>query len=422
MNVSVSQAAPATVTNTAVIGGGGEANLLNDMATDVANVVSSANLAVTDSAAPNPVAAGANITYTQVVTNNGPSAADNATLVTAVPANTTFVSLVAPAGWSCLTPGGGTTGSVVCSNANMAALTSGTFTVVVKVNSGTANGTVITDSVSVGSSAIDPVSSNNTATATTVVGTTGPNLSVTNVASPNPVLAGSNITYTQVVTNTGSSAATNGTFTESTPANTTFVSITPPAGWTCTLFPVSPCTNPSVAAGSSGTFTVVYKVNALVAAGTVITDTVTVNATNQSFGANSATAQDVVASAAQADLALKTAAAPPTVLAGNDITYTQAITNNGPAAATSVSFTEATPPNTTYQSVAAPAGWTCTTPAVGTAGNVVCTNPSLAVGAEADIVVVVNVPASVVAASITASSTVTATTTRILAPRTTAPA
>ncbi len=102
LNVSVSQAAPATVTNTAVVGGGGEANLLNDIATDTANVVSSADMSVTDAGSPNPVAAGANITYTQVVTNNGPSAADNATVVAAIPANTTLVSMAAPAGWSCL--------------------------------------------------------------------------------------------------------------------------------------------------------------------------------------------------------------------------------------------------------------------------------------------------------------------------------
>ncbi len=70
------------MTNTALVTGGGEANLLNDTATDIASVVSTADLSVTDSASPNPVAAGSNITYTQVVTNNGPSAADNATFVT----------------------------------------------------------------------------------------------------------------------------------------------------------------------------------------------------------------------------------------------------------------------------------------------------------------------------------------------------
>ena len=261
INANVIQSAPVTVINTAVVGGGGDANLLNDTATDTANVVSSADMSVTDAGAPNPVTAGSNITYTQVVTNNGPSAADNATVVEKIPANTTFVSLISPAGWSCLKPLVGGTGNIVCSNATLPASTSGTFTLVVKVNNGTANGTVITGTVSVSSSAIDPVSTNNTATVTTIVGTTGPNLSVTNVASPNPVQAGNNITYTQVVKNTGSSAATTGTFTEATPATTTFVSITPPAGWSCAGFPPT-CTNPSVGAGVSGTFSVVYKVGA----------------------------------------------------------------------------------------------------------------------------------------------------------------
>ena len=411
VNASVSPAAPATVTNTAVVGGGNEANLLNDIAIDTANVVSSADMSVTDVGTPNPVAAGANITYTQVVTNNGPSAADNASLVFSVPANTILISIVAPAGWSCPNNGTLTTGNVVCSNSNMPGLTSATFTVVVKVNNGTANGTVITETASVGSSATDPNLANNSATVTTLVGATGPNLSVTNVGSPVPVLAGNNITYTQVVTNTGTTAVTNGSFSETIApaANMTFVSVTPPAGWTCAGFPAVPCSNPSVGAGVSGTFTVIYKVNAGTASGTAIADTATVNATNQSYGANSATANDIVATAAQADLVLTTAGSPPLVLAGNDITYTQTVTNNGPAAATTANFTEATPPNTTFQSVLAPPGWTCTTPAIGATGNVTCTNPTFASGASANIVVVVNVAPTVVAPTITATSTLSAT-------------
>ena len=242
VNVNVSQSAPATITNTGVIGGGGDVSPLNDTGTDVASVGSNADLSVTDAASPDPVAAGGNITYTQIVTNSGPSAADNATVVTTIPANTTFVSIAAPVGWSCVTPAIGGTGNVVCTNVNMAGLTAATFSLVTKVNAGTANGTVITQTVSANSSAIDSNSANNTATATTVVGTTAPNLMVTNVAAPNPVQVGNNITYTQVVTNTGTTAATTATFTEATPANTTFLSITPPAGWSCAGFPPA-CTN-----------------------------------------------------------------------------------------------------------------------------------------------------------------------------------
>jgi uncharacterized repeat protein (TIGR01451 family) len=404
VNATVSQSAPATLTNTAVVGGGGEVNLANDTATDVASVVSSADISVTDAASPNPVAAGANITYTQVVTNNGPSAADNATVVAAVPTNTTFVSIAAPSGWSCLGPAVGSTGTVVCTISSMLASTAANFTLIVKVNSGVANGTVIADSVSANSSVSDPNSANNTATANVVVGTTSPNLTVSNVASPNPVQAGNNITYTQVVTNTGTTAATGATFTESTPVNTTFVSITPPAGWTCLTPPPLACSDPSVAGGAIGTFTVVYKVNAGTASGTVISDTVTVNASNQSFGSSSALATDVVAGAAQAALVLSTAATPASVFAGNDITYTQTVTNNGPAAASAVSFSEPIPTNTTFVSVLAPAGWTCTITA-----SVTCTDASLAVGSSADIIVVVNVAPSVVASTITANSSVSAT-------------
>src|SRR6202020_1701445 len=261
--------------------------------------------------------------------------------------------------------------------------------------------------LSANSSTADPNSLNNSASVATVVGTTAPDLTVTNADSPNPVQVGNNITYTQVVTNTGATAATGATFSESTPANTTFVSITPPAGggWTCTGFPPL-CTNPSVAAGATGTFTVIYKVTG----GTSILDTVTVNASNQAFGANSATVSDVVGTSTQADLALTTSATPSAVYAGNNITYLQSITNNGPAASTGVIFTEATPTNTTFQSVLAPAGWTCTSPAVGGTGTVTCNDPTLAASTSADIVVVLNVPPSVTAASITSASSVTATT------------
>ena len=406
ITANVAQSASATVTNTAMVSGGGEINLANDTATDVATVVSSADMSVTDVGSPNPVTAGNDITYTQVVTNNGPSAADNATMIATVPANTTFASIAAPVGWTCITPGVGQTGNVVCTDLNMAGSTSATFTMAVKVDAGTANGTVISASTAVSSSANDPVSTNNTATVNTIVGTTaGAELTVSNVASPNPVLAGSNITYTQVVTNTGTVAATGpATFLETTPTNTTFVSITPPAGWVCAGFPPV-CTNTSVAAGSSGTFTVVYKVNAGTASGTIITDTATVNATNQAFGSNSATATDVVGTAIQADLALSTAATPSTVLAGNDITYTETVTNNGPGTASGATFTEAIPTNTTFSSVSAPVGWTCTVTT-----SVTCSDPSLAAGSSADILVVVNVAPSVVAASITASSSVSATT------------
>ena len=417
VNATISQSAPGTVANTATVSGGGEINLANDSFTDVALVSSVADLVMANAGAPNPVLAGANITYTQTVTNNGPSDATSVTLVENIPTNTTLQSIVAPAGWVCTYPG--PTGTIVCSIADLPPAAPSILTIVVQVNNGTANGTVITDTASVSSAIADPNATNNSATVNTIVGTTAQaDLSVSNAASPNPVIPGNNITYTQVVTNTGAAAATTATYFDTVPANTTFQAFTFPAGWSCVTPAVGgignvTCTNPSVAAGSIGNFQLQVKVNAGVAGGTVITDTVTMGAANDANpGNNSATATDLVATAIQADVALSTSTAPSGfVLAGNNLTYIQSITNNGPALATSLSFTENTPANTTFQSVLAPAGWTCVTPAVGGTGAITCTNPSLAAGSVANINVTVNVNATTANnTTITANSTVTSAT------------
>jgi uncharacterized repeat protein (TIGR01451 family) len=420
VGASVLQTAPATETNTGVVSGGGEINTTNDTSTNVASVVSSADLAVTNVASPDPVTAGTNLTFTQVLTNNGPSAADNVTLVQAVPANTTFVSITAPSGWSCTTPSVGGTGNVVCTALTMSGGTAG-FSMVVKVNTGVTKGTVITDTATASSSVTDPITTNNSASASAVVGASSTaEMTVTNAASPNPVVAGTDITYTQVATNVGTGTAISPSIIETVPANTTFASITVPGGTTCTptlavgaaAGSTTNCSYPAAPAGSTGTIIFVVQVNATATAGTVITDTATANSSNQAFGANSAIATDVVAAnSTQADLALSTAATPLTVYPGNDITYIQTVTNNGPGAASTLSFTEAVPTNTTFASISIPAGWACTTPAVGATGTINCTASSLASGSSANILIVVNLAPTITAASITATSTITSSTT-----------
>jgi uncharacterized repeat protein (TIGR01451 family) len=407
VNVNVAQSAPATITNIAQVGGGGEINLANDTAINVANVGSTADLSVSDSASPNPVSAGANIAYTQFVTNNGPSAADNATIAEAVPANTTFVSVAAPVGWNCVHPPVGGTGNVVCTDLNMAGNTAATFSVVVKVGAAVANGTVVTNTITASSSVSDPNTANNTASASTLVGTTAfAEMTVTNSNTPDPVIAGNNITYTQIATNVGSATAQTPTFAENTPLHTTFVSIAAPPGTTCTTPLVGGtgainCSAATAPPGSSGTVTLVLKVVPGTPSGTQIIDTVTVNATNQAFGANSASVIDYVGTATQADLALSTAVSPVSVIAGNNITYTQTISNNGPSAASTVTFTQNIPTGTTFVSASAPAGWTCAATT-----SVTCTNPSVAANYVADIIVVFAVPATDTTSPITATSSV----------------
>lgn len=91
---------------------------------------------------------------------------------------------------------------------------------------------------------------------------------------------------------------------------------------------------------------------------------------------------------ASADLSI-TKTAPATAIAGNSITYTATVTNLGTADATNVRFTDVLPAGTTFTSIAEPAGWTCTTPAVGTNGSVVCTAATMAAGATVSFPIVV---------------------------------
>jgi uncharacterized repeat protein (TIGR01451 family) len=356
----------------------------------------SADLSVTNAGSPNPVLPGNNITYTQVVTNNGPLDALNAVFSEAVPANTTFQSLTAPAGWTCNTPAVNGTGNITCTNPDVAKLAAGTFTLAVQVLGSTVWGTQIVDVADVTSGTSDPNLTNNSATVTTSVSlATMADDAITNSASPNPVIAGNNITYTQVVTNKGPAASPNTTLTESLPANTTFVSASGPAGWTCSGTTTITCSAATLASGANATITVVVQVIAGTAAGTVISDVVSVvsgiedpNTTN-----NNATANVTVATALQADLAITSTASPNPVTDGNNISYTQSVTNNGPAVSATATFTDTIPANTTFVSFAVPAGWNCgaTVPAVGGTGTISCTIASLAVNATANFPLVVKV-------------------------------
>ena len=81
-----------------------------------------------------------------------------------------------------------------------------------------------------------------------------------------------------------------------------------------------------------------------------------------------------------ADMAVTKADAPDPVIIGRDLTYTVLVSNGGPDMAQNATFEDDLPHGTTFRSISAPAGWSCDVPAVGDAGTVRCTNPSMAPG------------------------------------------
>jgi uncharacterized repeat protein (TIGR01451 family) len=337
-----------------------------------------ADLAVTNSGTPSVVVPGGTITYTQVVTNNGPQDAVNATFTEAVPANTTFSSLAVAPGWSCTTPAVGGTGNFNCTNPDVANAAVGTFTFVVTVVPGTVNGTQILDTASVSSGTNDPNLANNTASVLTLVGSsTSADIVVSMTAAPNPVQAGNQITYTVTVHSNGPAATSTVTLTDTIPANTTFVSLAQTGtAWVCPAPGTAvSCTIASLPAGATTTFTLIVTVAAGTASGTIITNTASTSTStpDPNPSNNSSTVNVTVASAGQYDLSVTSSATPNPVTPGNDITFLLNFANNGPNSASNVVYTDTVPANTTFVSLTLPAGATCTTlPAVGGTGAISC--------------------------------------------------
>jgi uncharacterized repeat protein (TIGR01451 family) len=340
-----------------------------------------ADLFVLKEDSPDPVPPGGTLTYTITVLNNGPDDALFVSLDDTLPAEVTFTSLSFDPAWSCSTPPVGSGGTISCSIASLPVGLS-SFTLVVAVDSGVALGTSISNTASLGSETPDPNPGNESATATTTVGLPPPssNLAVAKSGAPNPVAAGSDLVYTITVTNNGPDPATGVTLIDNLPPETTFVSSSEPAGWSCTP-PAVPgdavnCTNPSLAVGSE-VLTLTVNVNPGTPDGTVLLNAVVVSAGNASDPA-STTAKNTVGGLA--DYSVTKTDSPDPVDPGSNLTYTITAGNAGPASVPDATVSDPLPAETTFVSLVAPPGWSCSTPTPGSGGTVSCINASFAPG------------------------------------------
>ncbi len=379
----------------------------NNSATATTTVGASADLSVTKTDTPDPVAPGSNLTYTITASNAGPSNAATVAVNDTLPAGMTFVSLASPGGWSCTTPAVGAGGTVSCSIASLTA-SSAVFTLVVAVGPGVTPGTIITNNATATSTTTDPNTGNESGTATTTVGAGSADLSITKTDTPDPVAPGSNLSYTITASNAGPSNAATVVLNDTLPAGTTFVSLSSPGGWSCTTPAVGAvgtvsCSIATLAAGSA-VFTLTVAVDPSVVPATVLSNTATVTSTtaDPNTGNESATATTTVGTGS-ADLSITKSAAPEPVNAGSNLTYTITAANAGPSNATTAALNDALPAGTTFVSLTSPGGWSCTTPAVGASGTVSCSNASLAVG-NAVFTLVVNVRASVSGGTVIANT------------------
>jgi uncharacterized repeat protein (TIGR01451 family) len=368
VNATIAASATGTLSNTATATvGGGVVDPVpgNNSATDTTTLTAQSDLSITLTDSPDPVVAGTNLTYLATLTNVGPSDAQDATITLPLPAGTSPFSAGASAGGTC------TSGNPsVCTWAGATAPgATRTATIVVTVNSGqTAN---LSATATAASTTTDPTPGNNTATAGTVVEVQA-DLSVTLTDAPDPVIAGTNLTYTAVVTNVGPSDATGVVLTLPTPTNTSFVSGSVTGGGACAGSPVVCTVTGSMLPNTSRTVTIVMAVAASAPEGSTISATATVTATSPDPVPGNNSASTTTAVITRADLLLGFSASVAQTLINVPVTFTATSLNQGPSDAQGVSVTITLTPDFRYSSHTA-AGATCTTPQVGNTGAIVCT-------------------------------------------------
>mgnify|MGYP000325785094 CR=1 FL=1 len=327
----------------------------NNRASEQTTVVPQADLAVSKTDSPDPVIAGTTLTYTLRVTNNGPSTATAVTLTDQVPAQVWFRSL-SGSPWTCSMPTQGSSGVITCTVSSLAPGASAAFTITVDVPADTPDGTTLTNTVRVTGATPDPKPENNAATAETgVIART--DLSVAK-SGPDTAVAGTDITYTLVVSNAGPSRATGVLVTDTLPVSTTLKSAS--AG--CGGSPAGPitCTAGILNPGGAKSFTLTVRIDPAFVGPLTNTATVAGNETDPNTSNN--TAELTTQVRAEADLAVSKTDFPDPVVPGRTLTYTVIITNLGPSAAQNVTLTDSLPVSTTFGSINIPTGWTCPVP------------------------------------------------------------
>lgn len=336
--------AGASITNTAFVASTTpDPNTNNNVDDAVTPVVARADLSIVKSATPASVVAGETLTYTLIISNAGPSAAQPVTLTDQLPAGLNLAT--------CISAG-------TCTNAgNLVTITfpslsvglSQIITVVATVNAGVPGGSILTNTAAVTSTTPDPNLIDNTDKVTTPVNTSG-DLGIVKSATPAIVTAGETLTYTLIVNNAGPSIAQNATVTDLLPDAITFTSCTSNGVCSNNSNAVT-ITFPSLNVGEVQTITLVSTVKAEVLSGTLIANTAVVTSSTRDDNPINNSNEVTTPVEARADLGIVKGVTPVPAIAGQTLTYTLTYGNAGPSDAQQTRITDTLPAGVTYGGV-----------------------------------------------------------------------
>ena len=234
LTATADPSATGTVTNTARIiipDGAVDTNPNNNTASDTDTFTPQADLSILKTADSATVLPGSQITYRIAATNNGPSAVTGANVRDMLPITLSNASwtCTATAGSSCVPSNG--TGNI---NSTVNLLVGGVanFTLTATLASDATGTLTNTATITPPSGVSDPNNANNTSTVNTPI-TSRSDLQIVKTASQNPIPAGSELTYSLVVTNLGPAPATNVKVTDALNSDLVFISATATQG-SCT--------------------------------------------------------------------------------------------------------------------------------------------------------------------------------------------
>ena len=345
VNAVVAPSASGVLSNTATATlpvGAVDSDPTNNQATDLTDIERVADLAITKTDYVATLTPGNAVGYDIAVVNNGPSAVTGASITDVIPATISGAtySCTPSAGAVCGSPSGNVSLDVdLAVGASAVVHVSGTV-------SPSATGTLVNTAVVTPPPGVtDPVVVNNTATDSDALDP----IADVSVAKSNGVTSqspGATSSYTITVANAGPSAAAGVSITDPLPTGVTTASWTcaAAAGSLCATASGSGAVNTIVDLAAAGTVTFTVSMQAGPSAGTLtntVVATVPPGITDPDPSNNIASDTDTLVFTA--DVAVTKTSSAPVVAAGQSLTYTVVVADNGPDAATGVTVLDSVP-------------------------------------------------------------------------------
>ena len=353
LTVAVAANAPASVTNTAIVFGGGEINPSNNTATDPTTITAGPDLTITKSHTGNFTQGQTGATYTLTVSNTGGSPTSGSVTVTDnVPIGLVPTS-AAGAGWTCNIAAQGVTCNRSDPLAPGASYPPITLTVAVAVNAPAS----VTNTATV-SGGGDVNSSNNSASdPTTIIAVADLTLTKTHTGSFLQGQVGA--TYTLTVSNIGGGPSSGPvTVNDTLPAGLTPTAAAG-AGWVCNIAGQAvSCTRADVLNAGASYPAITLTVNVAPAAPPSLTNTAQVSGGGEINTANN-TASDITTIGPGPDLTITKSHSGNFTQGQTGATYTITVSNPGAAPTTGLVTVTDNVPAGLLPTSAAGAGWTC---------------------------------------------------------------